>query len=35
MESVAPGDEVAGNLVADAVLDVADARMIGVEIFAV
>ena len=32
MESVAAGDEVAGDLMADAVLDVGDARMIGVEI---
>jgi hypothetical protein len=30
--AVAAGDEIAGDLVADAVLDVGDARMIGVEI---
>ena len=32
MKAVAAGDEVAGDLVADAVLDVADAGMVGVEI---
>ena len=32
VKAVAAGDEVAGDLVADAVLDVSDARMIGVEI---
>src|SRR6202022_2473778 len=32
VESVATGDEIAGNLVADAVLDVGYARTIGVEI---
>ena len=32
MKSVAAGDEIAGDLVADAVLEVGDARTIGVEI---
>ena len=32
MKAVTTGDEIAGDLVADAVLDVGYARMIGVEI---
>ena len=32
MKAVAAGDEVAGDLVADAVLDVGDARVVGIEI---
>jgi hypothetical protein len=32
MKAVAAGDEVAFDLVADAVLDVADARAVGIEI---
>ena len=32
MDSVAAGDEVAGDLVGDAVLDVSDARLAGIEI---
>ena len=32
VKAVAAGDEVAGDLVADAVLDIGDARMVGVEI---